>query len=75
MTSDSEPQQEPQAPQRRGEAAWQAHKARISANNDAARKAGKAQREAREQEAVAKRLAEERRVDADLLRAHERTQP
>jgi ribosome-binding protein aMBF1 (putative translation factor) len=71
MTSDKEPEQEQQAPQRRGEAAWKAHKDRISASNDAARRAGKAAREAREQAAIAKRLAEERRIDAALIRAHE----
>jgi|tagenome__1003787_1003787.scaffolds.fasta_scaffold12155416_1 hypothetical protein len=73
MASDVEPQEEQQAPQRRGEAAWKAHKDRISANNDAARKAGRAQRAAREQAEAAKRMAEERRLDEDLARAHEAT--
>jgi hypothetical protein len=73
MTSDGEPQ-EPQRPKLRGEAAWKAHKERVSASNDAARKAARAQREDREMVAAARRLAEERRIDEELIRAHEATQ-
>jgi hypothetical protein len=73
MTSEQEPQQT-QTPKLRGEAAWKAHKERVSASNDAARKAGRAQREDREMAAVARRLAEERRIDEELIRAHEARQ-
>jgi hypothetical protein len=74
MTSDME-QPEQLVPAQRGEAGWKAHKDRIAARNDAARKAGRAEREEREQAAVAKRRAEERRVDAQLQRSHESTLP
>jgi hypothetical protein len=74
MTSDME-QPEQNAPARRGEAGWQAHKDRIAARNDAASKAGRAEREKRELAAMAKRRAEERRVDEQLLRSHEATPP
>ena len=62
-------------PQRRAESGWQAHKDRIAARNDAARKAGLAECEKRELAAMAKRRAEERRVDEQLLRSHEATPP
>jgi hypothetical protein len=62
-------------PQRRAESGWQAHKDRIAARNEAARKAGRAEREKRELAAVAKRRAEERRVDEQLLRSHESAPP
>jgi hypothetical protein len=74
MTSSEEPQAQTAAPQLRGEAAWKAHKARISASNDAARKAGRAEREHRELAEAARRLAEERRIDEALIRAHEAKQ-
>ena len=35
-------------PQRRGEAAWKAHKAEVADRNDAARKASRAERKAHE---------------------------
>jgi hypothetical protein len=71
MTNGMDAQGESQAPKPRGEAGWKAHKDRISARNDAARAAGKAQRAAREQAEIAKRAADERRIDADLTRAHD----
>jgi hypothetical protein len=71
MSSETDQQQEPQAPQLRGEAGWKAHKDRIKARNDAARAAGKAERTARENAATAKRRADEDRIDAALVRAHE----
>jgi hypothetical protein len=74
MTSDTG-QPEQSAPQPRGEAGWKAHKDRIAARNDAARKAGRAEREKRELAAMAKRRTEERRVDEQLLRSHEANPP
>jgi hypothetical protein len=74
MTSDVG-QPEPSAPKPRGEAGWKAHKERIAARNDAARKVGRAEREERELAAVAKRRAEERRVDEQLLRSHQAHRP
>jgi hypothetical protein len=74
MASESGGPEQP-TPQRRAESGWQAHKDRIAARNDAARKAGRAEREKRELAAMAKRRAEERRVDEQLLRSHESMPP
>jgi hypothetical protein len=59
--------EEPQAPSKRGEAAWREHKERVSERNAQARKAGKQRRLAYEQaRADAHRAAERQRRDALL---------
>lgn len=51
----------------RGDAAYRAQKNAIAARNDAARKAGKEQRQASDRKAAARR-AEDERADAEGLR-------
>jgi|tagenome__1003787_1003787.scaffolds.fasta_scaffold20250394_2 hypothetical protein len=65
----SETGSETPAQKPRGEAGWKAHKERIAARNDEARKAGKQQRREGEQRAEAVRQAQERRVEASLQEA------
>ena len=52
---------------KRGDAAWKAEKERVANRNAQARKAGRAQREAYEQQGVAARRDREARQMADLL--------
>jgi len=66
--SDRPEDQEERVPDKRGEAAWKAAKADIAARNEKARKAGRAVREATEQQAAARRRAAERVESADLMR-------
>jgi hypothetical protein len=56
----------------RGEGAWREATDRIAARNDAARKAGKKQRQDYEGKREAARRTAERRVEADLLAKHAR---
>ena len=64
----SEPsdQAQPEAPQKRGEAAWKAQKESIAARNDKTRRAGRQAREARENQEAQKRRAEELRERGTL---------
>ncbi len=60
-------EQDAQPTAKRGEAAWKEHRERIAARNDAARKEGRARREADERERDQARRDRERRELADLV--------
>jgi hypothetical protein len=63
-------QAEPKRPARRGEAAWQAALDAVAERNAAARKAGKAKREAYERQRAEARHASEQRERARLVAKH-----
>jgi hypothetical protein len=58
-------------PAPRGDAAWKAHLQRVAARNDAARGIGKKQRQEKERLDMARRSAQERRMDTELTRSLE----
>jgi hypothetical protein len=65
--SESADQPEDQPSGRRGEAAWKEARERVATNNERARKAGKARRQAYERERDEARHMRERREMAALL--------
>ena len=66
--TDQENQDQAQPAGKRGEAAWKAERERIAARNDAARKAGRKQREEYERARQDARRAADVRRRADLLK-------